>query len=80
MTLSIALLLLSLLLPCKNVNASPAIIPEMTDEELELLHSVSVAEAEDQGIGGICFVMQVVFNRVENPDFPDTVGGSAKTG
>lgn len=46
---------------------------ELTKEDQILLQQVALAEAENQGIGGMSFVMQVVLNRVVSDDFPDTV-------
>lgn len=69
-----ATIILSAML-CAPVHAAPVTIPPMDAEEENLLHSMAVAEAGNQGIGGMAFVMQVVFNRVASDSFPDTVGG-----
>jgi N-acetylmuramoyl-L-alanine amidase len=59
-------------------------IYEMTDEEiaeedywgeLELLAACVEAEAGNQGLEGKRLVADVILNRVEDPDFPDTIEG-----
>lgn len=45
----------------------------LTEEEQILLQQIALAEARDQGIGGMTFVMQTILNRVESEEFPDTV-------
>lgn len=47
----------------------------ITYDEKLLLQRIAVAEAENEGVVGMCMVMQVVLNRVESDDFPDTIGG-----
>ena len=46
---------------------------EFTEEESLVLQKIAIAEAKSEGIGGMAFVMQTVLNRVESPDFPDTI-------
>ena len=46
---------------------------EFTEEESLVLQKIAIAEAQSEGIGGMAFVMQTVLNRVESPDFPDTI-------
>lgn len=41
--------------------------------EMVLLQQVALAEAGNQGIGGMAFVMQVIYNRVEDERFPDNI-------
>lgn len=45
----------------------------LTEEEQVLLQQIALAEARDQGIGGMTFVMQTILNRVESEEFPNTV-------
>lgn len=47
----------------------------MDDEELELLARVVQAEAGNQGLYGKQLVVDVIFNRVDSSNFPDTVEG-----
>ena len=49
-------------------------IVELTYEEAQLLMKIAEAEAGNQGAEGMWLVMSVVMNRVESPDFPDTIG------
>lgn len=41
--------------------------------ELELLAQLVEAEAGNQPFEGKCLVVDVILNRVESPDFPDTI-------
>ena len=41
--------------------------------ELELLAQLVEAEAGNQSFEGKCLVVDVILNRVESPDFPDTI-------
>lgn len=41
--------------------------------ELELLAQLVEAEAGNQSFEGKCLVADVILNRVESPDFPDTI-------
>lgn len=71
------IVILSLLLPI-NVNAqeiekSRTTQYEFTEEESLVLQKIAIAEAQTEGIGGMAFVMQTILNRVESPDFPDTI-------
>ena len=71
------IVILSLLLPI-NVNAQEIEKPrttqyEFTEEESLVLQKIAIAEAQSEGIGGMAFVMQTVLNRVNSPDFPDTI-------
>lgn len=50
----------------------------MTDEEMELLEQVVYLESNDQSITGQKAVVEVIFNRVLHPEFPDTVSGVLK--
>lgn len=61
------------LLPC-NVQAKELNVTQsLSQEEQLLLQQIALAEAESEGVGGMCFVMQVVLNRVESDEFPDTI-------
>lgn len=43
--------------------------------DMELIAQLVEAEAGNQDFDGKCLVVDVVLNRVESPDFPDTVEG-----
>lgn len=47
----------------------------MTKEEQELLMKLAYAEAGNQGVEGMWLVMSVVINRVNSPDYPNTITG-----
>ena len=49
-------------------------IVELTYEEAQLLMKIAEADAGNQGAEGMWLVMSVVMNRVESPDFPNTIG------
>ena len=49
------------------------VICDLTAEEEVLIQKIALAEAENQGIGGMAFVMQVILNRIQSDDFPDTL-------
>lgn len=44
-----------------------------TEEESLLLQQIAIAEAGNQGIGGMAFVIQTILNRVEDENFPNTI-------
>lgn len=46
---------------------------EVTYSEAQELMQIASAEALNQGIDGMCCVMSVVINRVNNPDYPNTI-------
>ena len=46
---------------------------EVTQQEAEELMRIASAEALNQGTPGMLLVMSVVMNRVESPDYPDTI-------
>lgn len=48
---------------------------EFTYEEAQMLMRIAQAEAGNQGIEGMKRVMMVVLNRVDSPDFPNTIEG-----
>lgn len=61
----------------------PYSVSEVTPEELaeeeyyddlDLLAELVMAEAEDQDLMGKRMVVDVVLNRVDDPDYPDTIG------
>lgn len=45
----------------------------VSEEEETLLQQVALAEAGEQGIGGMAFVIQTIMNRVDSGAFPDTI-------
>ena len=45
----------------------------LSTEEQELLQKLMLAEAEGEGDIGMMMVANVVYNRIQSPDFPDTV-------
>jgi N-acetylmuramoyl-L-alanine amidase len=61
-------LIIIICLPCLTVNAT-----ELDDDEQVLIQQVAIAEAGNQGIGGMSFVIQTVLNRVESEQFPNDV-------
>lgn len=81
------LFLLILLIPSMDVNAAAPPTIEIhtlkkeveksrttfTEQESLELQKIAIAEAQSEGIGGMAFVMQAVLNRVESPNFPDTI-------
>lgn len=44
-----------------------------TAKEKEQLQKIALAEAESEGVWGQALVMYTILNRVESPDFPDTI-------
>ena len=46
---------------------------EFTYEDARLLMKIAQAEAGNQGVQGMTLIMAVVLNRVESPDFPNTI-------
>lgn len=46
---------------------------EVTYEEAQELMKIAFCEAGNQGIDGQRFVMSVIINRVNSPDFPDNI-------
>ena len=44
-----------------------------TAEEKEQLQKIALAEAESEGVWGQALVMYTILNRVDSPDFPDTI-------
>lgn len=44
-----------------------------TDEEAEMLMKLGKAEAEIDGVDGMCMAIQVVLNRRDSDKFPDTI-------
>lgn len=73
------IMILSLLFPinvnAKEIEKSRTTQYEFTEEESLVLQKIAIAEAKTEGIGGMAFVMQTVLNRVNSPDFPDTIYG-----
>ena len=48
-------------------------VEEVTYEDAQRLMKLAQAEAGNQGIAGMSYVMRVVLNRVNDDDFPNTV-------
>ena len=48
-------------------------VNEFSYEDAQLLMGIAEAEAGNQGTDGMWLVMSVVFNRVNDPEFPDTI-------
>ncbi|MCD8206870.1 MAG: cell wall hydrolase [Bacteroidales bacterium] len=48
---------------------------DISEDDGYRLAKIAMAEAEDQGVVGKALVMRVVLNRVESPEWPDTVEG-----
>lgn len=46
---------------------------QLSQADAERLLRIATAEAENQGTEGMLKVMQVVINRVNSPDYPDTI-------
>lgn len=62
----------------KEIDVTPKkILPHyiLTDEDAELLLRIGVLEGGCDGIDGIANVMQVVLNRFESDEFPNTIEG-----
>lgn len=66
----ILIFILLSLTQCSNVHGA---VTEVTYEEAQMLMKVAQAEAGNQGIKGMAYVMRVVLNRVKSDDFPNTV-------
>ena len=73
-------ILLGLAVLCQPVQADayerqcPQTI-EVTQSEAQELMQIASAEALNQGETGMLMVMSVVINRVNSPDYPDTIHG-----
>lgn len=59
----------------ETFNLYEHIAMEMTSEEFRLLGLILAMEAQDEPYDGQKAVVEVIFNRVLSPDFPDTVYG-----
>lgn len=46
---------------------------EISDYDLDILSRCVMAEAENQGKDGMAYVADVILNRVDNEDFPDSI-------
>lgn len=64
--------LICLMVPVKAAAAPEAQILFSESDE-DLVKTIAMAEAGNQGPDGMWLVMSVVMNRVESEDFPDTV-------
>ena len=62
-----------------SFEVEPLVVEEVqlpaSDEEIDLLALVTMAEAEDQGEYGQRLVIDTILNRVDHPRFPDTIDG-----
>lgn len=47
----------------------------LTDEEIDLIALVTMAEAEGESEAGKRYVIDTIFNRMDSPHFPDTISG-----
>jgi len=54
-------------------NYTAKIRRDVTDEERHLLYDIGWAEAEGEGKYGIIRVINVIFNRLDCPNFPGTI-------
>lgn len=61
--------------PATRVNEYTAIADSMTESERVLLERIVAAESQTQGMEGRKAVVEVIFNRVLDDKFPDTVYG-----
>ena len=76
-------ILLGMAILCQpiQVQAADAVFPRTHDikvnsftyEEAQLLLQIAAAEAEGEGPDGQRMIMSVVLNRVESPDFPNSI-------
>lgn len=57
----------------ETFNLYEHIAMEMTSEEMRLLETILALEAQDEPYEGQKAVVEVIFNRVLSPDFPDNV-------
>lgn len=71
----ILLLIFPMDVNAKELEKSRTTQYEFTEQESLELQKIAIAEAQTEGIGGMAFVMQTVLNRVESPDFPNTIYG-----
>lgn len=46
-----------------------------SQEDADLIKRIALAEGETEGADGMWLIMSVIINRVNDPDFPDTVSG-----
>lgn len=46
---------------------------EFSDEEIEMLQKIAIAEAQCDSPDGMAYVIKVILNRVESDDFPNTI-------
>lgn len=79
----IKIILLTILLSLNFYNISYSDVEEIppienprstfTDSEILALQQVALAEAENQGVVGMVYVMQTVINRMNSDKFPNTI-------
>lgn len=70
----ILILILTLMLTPMHAQARDCPEPvEVTYEEAQLLMKVAFCEAGNQGIEGQRYVMSVILNRVNSPEFPNSI-------
>ena len=46
-----------------------------TQEEADLIKRIALAEGETEGADGMWMIMSCIINRLNDPDYPDTVSG-----
>ena len=72
-----SLFIVAFIIPSLNVktyaNQRILKIEEIDYEDAQRLMKIAQAEAGNQGIAGMSYVMRVVLNRVNDDDFPNTV-------
>lgn len=56
-----------------TVYANEDVTSKLSENDKLLLQQIALAEAESEGVGGMCFVMQTVLNRAESGEFPNTI-------
>lgn len=56
-----------------TVYAKEDVLKNISEDDKILLQQIALAEAENEGIGGMTFVMQTILNRVESEKFPNTI-------
>lgn len=68
----LCLAILSQAINVEAANHAPKPI-EVTYEEAQELMKIAYCEAGNQGVGGQLYVMSVIINRVNSPDYPDNI-------
>ena len=57
----------------RNTPEIPQYVVNITDAEAQMLAKIAMAEAEGEDIKGKALVMNVILNRVESADWPNTI-------